>query len=183
VDDPEFAAFLSRPYLAALAAVLFGRAADFFSTWVATPRLVLEGNPIAKWMGWRLGILINLALCLILAHSPMVAVILTTMSLLVAARNFQGAWMMKSLGEEAYQDLTGSLLARTGTGPYLFTTYAQAVLTVLIGIALVAFSSEMIPFSIGLGVIAYSIAVAFYSTLGVGRRRRAVVVDEWGIHR
>ena len=28
---------------------------DFLSTWVATPNLVLEGNPIAKKLGWRWG--------------------------------------------------------------------------------------------------------------------------------
>ncbi len=36
---------------------------DFLSTWVATPNLVLEGNPIAKKLGWRWGIPLNLALC------------------------------------------------------------------------------------------------------------------------
>ena len=31
------------------------RGMDFLSTWVATPNLVLEGNPIAKKLGWKMG--------------------------------------------------------------------------------------------------------------------------------
>jgi hypothetical protein len=28
---------------------------DFPSTGIATPHLALEGNPIAKWLGWKWG--------------------------------------------------------------------------------------------------------------------------------
>ena len=43
--------------------LLLARGVDFCSTWVATPNLVLEGNPIAKKLGWRWGILLNFASC------------------------------------------------------------------------------------------------------------------------
>ena len=58
--------FGSRAYLRMLGLLLFGRGADFLSTWVATPNLVLEGNPLAKKLGWKLGAFVNLALCLVL---------------------------------------------------------------------------------------------------------------------
>ena len=47
--------FASRGYCLMLALLLFARGMDFLSTWVATPNLVLEGNPLAKKMGWKLG--------------------------------------------------------------------------------------------------------------------------------
>ena len=44
----EFIPFGSREYLALLVLLFWARGMDFFSTWVATPNLVLEGNPIAR---------------------------------------------------------------------------------------------------------------------------------------
>src|SRR4051794_5072013 len=100
----EFVAFASRDYLLMLAFLLMSRGMDMLSTWVATPNLVLEGNPIAKLLGWRWGLPVNVAFSLMLAFWPLPAVILSTTSLLVAARNFQSAWLMRSLGEEVYRD-------------------------------------------------------------------------------
>ena len=41
----QFVAFGSRDYYLLLGCVVFSRAMDFFSTWVATPNLLLEANP------------------------------------------------------------------------------------------------------------------------------------------
>ena len=46
MDDPV--SFGSRGYLLMLGLLVFGRGMDFLSTWIATPNLALEGNPIAK---------------------------------------------------------------------------------------------------------------------------------------
>jgi hypothetical protein len=78
---------------------LAGRTADMVSTYVATPNLALEGNPLARKLGWRWGILLNIVMALGAGCQPVLAVAVTTMSLLVAARNFQNAWVMRSLGE------------------------------------------------------------------------------------
>ncbi len=40
--------FGSPAYLLMLVLLVFARGMDFLSTWVATPNLVLEGNPITK---------------------------------------------------------------------------------------------------------------------------------------
>src|ERR1041385_2700243 len=101
---PEFVRFGSRPYLVFLAVLLFARSADIVSTRVATPNLVLEGNPVAKKLGWRWGILLNIAVCFAVAFWPLTAIAFTTMSALVGARNFQSAWLMRSMGEELYRD-------------------------------------------------------------------------------
>jgi hypothetical protein len=102
MDDPV--SFGSREYFLMLALLVFARGMDFLSTWIATPNLVLEGNPLAKKLGWRWGIAVNLAVCLGLAFWPLPAIVICTTSVLVAARNFQSAWLMRSLGEERYRD-------------------------------------------------------------------------------
>ena len=48
----EFVAFGSSHYFLFLALLAFGRGMDFLSTWIATPNLVLEGNPLARKLGW-----------------------------------------------------------------------------------------------------------------------------------
>ena len=76
---------------------------DFLSTWIATPNLVLEGNPLAKKLGWKWGVPLNVVICLALPLWPLSAIVVSTASVLVAARNFQSAWLMRSLGEEIYR--------------------------------------------------------------------------------
>jgi hypothetical protein len=162
--------FGSREYWVMLALLLFGRAMDFFSTWVATPHLVLEGNPIARRLGWKWGLPLNLVLCAGFATSPVIAVILTTTSVLVAARNFQNAWLMRAMGEHEYRFFISDQLYRSGRGTMLLCTYAQALLTAAVGAALVAFGGDdLVPVGIGLGIIGYGLAVAFFTTLSVWR--------------
>src|SRR5512137_305552 len=100
----DFVPFGSRTYALMFLLMLFSRGMDFLSTWVATPNMVLEGNPIAKKLGWRWGIIVNLALCVLFGFWPLPAMVISTTSLLVAARNFQSAWLMRSMGEQNYRD-------------------------------------------------------------------------------
>src|SRR5215471_19927536 len=96
--------FASRDYWLLLALLIFSRGMDILSTRVATPNLVLEGNPVAKLLGWRWGIVVNIAFCFGVAFSLVTGVAISTMSLLVAAKNFQSAWLMRSMGEVNYRN-------------------------------------------------------------------------------
>src|SRR5208337_5609062 len=96
----DFVPFASRNYGLMFVLLFASRGMDFLSTWVATPNLVLEGNPIAKRLGWKWGIVVNLGICLVLAFWPMPAIVISTTSVLVAARNFKSAWLMRSMGEQ-----------------------------------------------------------------------------------
>src|SRR5205085_1145790 len=70
----------SREYLAFLSLLLFSRSMDFLSTWIATPNLILEANPVARKLRWKWGIPVNLALCVIFARWPLTAIIISTTS-------------------------------------------------------------------------------------------------------
>src|SRR5689334_8935748 len=118
--------FASNEYFVFLGLLAVARGMDFFSTWVATPHLVLEGNPLARRLGWKWGTLLNVGLCFGFALNPMTAIILSTTSFLVAARNFHNAWLMRSMGEDQYRFLVSEQIHRTGKGLYLFCCYAQA---------------------------------------------------------
>ena len=167
--------FGSRTYLLTLLLLLVSRGMDFLSTWVATPNLVLEGNPIAKKLGWRWGIPINLAMCVVFAYWPAPAVVISTSSVLVAARNFQSAWLMRSLGEHLYRQWHVERVQETSVTLYLFCLFGQTVLTAAVGVAVIYFSDweqGQVLGAIGLGIVAYALAVMVFTLLGIWRLRR-----------
>ena len=85
----DFVPFGERAWWWLFGALATGRCADLFSTWVATPTLLLEANPIARWMGWRWAVPVNLGLAGAFAFFPLPAVIIATTSSLVASRNLR----------------------------------------------------------------------------------------------
>jgi len=170
----EFLPFPSRAYFLMLGLLVVARGMDILSTWVATPNLVLEGNPIAKTLGWRWGLPVNLGLCIALAFWPLPAIVLSTTSVLVAARNFQSAWLMRSLGEQVYRDWHVERIQETRITLYLFCLAGNTLLTAGVGVAVIYFSNLLlVPFAIGVGIVAYAAAVAVFTLLGIVRLRRA----------
>lgn len=166
----EFTVFGSPEYFLLLACVAFSRAMDFLSTWIATPNLKLEANPIARKLGWKLGIPINVILCFLFAFWPLPAVVISTTSLLVAARNFQSAWLMRTMGEVTYRLWMSERLMESPRLLFIGCVAAQALLFVLLGAGLMFFSGwRLIPFGIGMGMITYAFAVAVYTMLSVWR--------------
>lgn len=176
----ELVSFGSRGYFGLLSALLVARAADFLSTWIGTPNLVLEGNPIAKRIGWRLGIALNLVICLTVAVWPLPALVIITSSLLIAARNFQSAWLMRCLGEESYRCWIRARLQETNPGFYVFCLAGQSSLVAAVGLVLIWYSPcsiqthvwHMAPFGVGLGILTYAIAIFGYTMFSIWRLRR-----------
>jgi CBS domain containing-hemolysin-like protein len=111
---------------------------------------------------------------LIFAAWPLSALVIATTSALVAARNFQAAWLMRTLGEEQYREWYVQRLRETPLPLYLFCLLGQTLLVAAVGAALMLFSGGRLPaFAIGLGIVAYAIAVVFYTSLALWRIRRS----------
>jgi hypothetical protein len=168
----EFVPFGSPIYFAFLAALIFARSMDFLSTWVATPNLVLEANPIAKKMGWRIGLLFNACICVVFALWPLPTIVIITTSLMVAARNFQSAWLMRSFGEHEYRFWMSERLAQAPRPLFIFCLLGQTSLVGLVGAGLMCFSGwQLVPFGVGMGMVTYAFAILVYSSLSVWRAR------------
>jgi len=167
--------FASQAYFLFLSLLLFTRGADFLSTWIATPNLILEANPIARRLRWKWGIPLNVALCAGFAFWPLIAIIIGTTSALVAARNFQMAWLMRTSGEDNYRTWFVYRLEETPPSLFLFCLFAQTTLTAIVGGTLILFSrwDQWIPLGIGLGIVGYAIAVLLFTLLSLWRGRRA----------
>jgi len=170
----ELIPFGSPAYGLVLSFLLFARGMDFLSTWIASPTLKLEANPIARKLGWRASIGLNLVLCFLFALWPLPAVIIITSSLLVAARNFQSAWLMRLLGEDEYRCWIRQRLSEVGLGLYLFCLISQTILIGSVGGTLMYFSDwRLIPFGVGTGIITYAVAVLVFTLLSLTRLRRS----------
>lgn len=166
----EFVPFGSRIYWWLLASLVFGRAMDFLSTWIATPNLVLEANPLARKLGWRWGLILNVLLCCLFARWPLPAIVIATTSVLVASRNLQSAWLMRSMGEEGYRVWMRARILEAPGFLFFFCLAGQAILYAVAGAALLSFSHRhVVPLGIGAGLITYAMAVLVYTTLSVWR--------------
>jgi hypothetical protein len=85
---------------------------------------------------------------------------------------------MRSLGEQRYRDWHVERVQETNIALYLFCLFGQTILTAAVGGAVILATTghkqdEPVALAIGLGIIAYAVAVAFYTLLGVVRLRRA----------
>src|SRR5438445_4158130 len=136
----DFLIFGSQGYDLLLGVLLFARGMDLLSTRVAMPNLLLEGNPIAKVLGWRWGVPVNVGVAFVLAFWPLPAIVLGTTSVLVAARNFQSAWLMRSMGEEAYRDWHVARIQETAVTLFLLCLAGNTLLTAAVGVVVILFS-------------------------------------------
>lgn len=169
----EAVPFLSREYCLFLAVLLCARGLDFLSTWIATPHMVLEGNPVARRLGWKWGAAVNLALCFSFAIFPLPALIIATTSVLVAAHNFDGAWLMHTLGEENYRAWISQQHLRARPSLYVFCLLSKTALWGAVGGALLLFGNgRLVSTGIGFGMVGYAAAVLVYSAISVWRLRR-----------
>jgi hypothetical protein len=176
--------FGSRWYFLFLNLLVFARGMDLLSTRLATPHLALEANPLARKLGWKWGLVANGVICCLFAAWPLPAVVICTTSLMVAARNFQGVWLMRTLGEEAYQRWMAARVRETRPTLYLGCLFMQVGLVGAVGAALVLFTRhDWVPFAIGVGLIAYALAVLIFTLISVWRLRRGtsrIAVDILG---
>jgi hypothetical protein len=91
-------------------AVLVSRLGDIGTTYLATPRLVLEANPVARRFRWPFA-LATLSVCFLPYYSPPYAVMVLVASLLVSASNAARLWWIRVMGEERFYRLMLELAA------------------------------------------------------------------------
>src|SRR5437773_11506825 len=83
------------------ALIFISRLGDIGSTYLITPKLKLETNPIVRKLGWWFAIA-TLAVCLVPYYSTAMAIIVLVPSLMVSAANAGKIWVARAFGEGAY---------------------------------------------------------------------------------
>ena len=149
-----------------LLALLVGRALDLLSTRIATPRLENEGNPLSRRLGWRGGIVFSILISFGAAFVPLIAIILTTTSFLIAAENFRSAWLMRTMGEHNYRDWYLRRVSETPRALYFGCLLGKTLPFIFLGLVLAVFTGlNLVSLGIGVGIIGYGLAVLLYTWL------------------
>lgn len=84
--------------------VIIGRSLDILSTRYVTKELFLETNKLARKLGWKGMILIQLPLVLLGSLDLYFALFIFMWSLFLSANNLEGSWYVKEVGEEEYKE-------------------------------------------------------------------------------
>ncbi|KPJ56280.1 MAG: hypothetical protein AMS16_02685 [Planctomycetes bacterium DG_58] len=151
--------------------VLISRLGDVVSTRLATPKLKLEANPIAKKLGWWF-IAATLGLCVVPYFHRGAAVVVLTVSCLVSASNISKLWAIRALGEEGYHRHM-MRMARKAKPLHAMGGYVAASLFVaLLGATQILLSpgpSRDWGYWFGLGILTYAFAMLIYGPIAYRR--------------
>ena len=145
--------------------LFISRLGDIVSTYLATPNLVLETNPIIRKLRWPYAVF-TIFVCFIPYYDTGVALILLAPSLLVSSSNFSRLWFITTLGEKEYKKL---LLAVRRKGNYDNACYCMGmsgIFMFLLGFLLLMVSpKDSWPLYIGFGIEIYSLVILLYGFL------------------
>lgn len=146
--------------------LLFSRLGDVGSTYLVSPTLKLEANPLAKKLGWPFMVL-SLLVCLLPYYDAGLAIMALVPSLLVSSSNISKFWMVKALGETGYSMMVSSVAARSKKSHVLFSNLTAAFFIILAGFVLLLLcpDSEGPAFWFGTGIVLYGVITAFYGLL------------------
>jgi hypothetical protein len=138
--------------------ILAARFADIISTYLATPSLKLEANPLVRRLGWSLP-LTSVVACVIPYLSVGVGIVVLVVSLWASADNIARLWFIHALGEGAYHDMIQRALDRGSPRELLLTMYAKTICIMVMGSLLCvlayAFPEPPLSFWFGVGILSY----------------------------
>lgn len=154
--------------------LLFARIADLGTTWLVTPRLLLEGNPIVRRLRWPFGLLTLLVCLLPYYHTGLAFSALVTF-LLVSASNARGIWFVRAIGEERYLQLLREAAAGSSLGSALVGMLLPAGFFLLIGNLFLLVSQGWGDWAAwgALGLFLFAAVTSIYGSLSMHRLFRA----------
>jgi hypothetical protein len=158
--------------------VVFSRLADLGTTWLASPRLRLEANPVLRRLGWPFG-LASLLLGVVPYFHTGAALLVVMPSLLVSAANAGRIWTARALGEDESKALALRMARQSRFPVALASVLASAVLMALTGLVILVFHprSSAWGFWIGLGVVTYGLVIAIHGSISTRRLFREAAVS------
>jgi hypothetical protein len=151
---------------------IVSRSLDFLSTYIATPTMKMEANILAKRLGWKKMILLNIMLCIIASFSLPLTVIICTVSLLVSGHNMSRGLTTRGIGEEKTREIMDKALQNLSVGIILLFTLSYASVYVIIGIFIIMTALVTLVQWVGYGFILFGFAIALHSNIAVLCRKR-----------
>lgn len=155
-------------------ATLISRLGDIGTTFLVTPTLKVEANPVVRRFGWRYA-LATAAVALIPYYSIHGGVIILTVSFLIAASNASEAMLARFMGEEKYARLNRDAMQKMSIPGGLLLLCLPAFFYLMLGLImslLFPVSIENWGFDIAMGTVMCSVALLIFCPIRFFSERR-----------
>ena len=151
------------------ALLLLSRIGDVLSTYLATPKLKLEANPIVRRLRWPFAVA-TMLVSFIAYFDTTLAVMLLVPCLLICASNFGKLWMLRTMGEGAYLEMLIETARRGSMSRAVAGILVSASFTALAGVVLMILSSERTwGYPFGIGIVTFAIVQVYFGVLSYRR--------------
>jgi hypothetical protein len=154
--------------------LLLARLGDVGSTYLLSPTLKLEANPIVRRFRWPFAIATLLIAALPYYSMPAGVAILIT-SLLVCASNSSRLWLVRTMGEAEYHAVLIGVARRAPVAlSIVFCLLPPLFMAMIGGVILLFYPSRQQDWGywIGLGFLLYALVIGLYGSLAFLRYRR-----------
>jgi hypothetical protein len=154
--------------------LLLARIGDVGSTYLVSPQLKLEANPLVRRFRWPFAV-VSILIAAIPYYSLPIGIAALILSLLVCASNCSRLWLVRTMGETEYHSLVIDVARRAPLGLGIVYCLLSPLCMALIGGIIFLFYPDRHndwAYYFALGFFAYAFAVGLYGTLGFLRYRR-----------
>jgi len=149
-----------------------GRLLDIGSTYYASRSLALESNLLAKKLGWKGILVLNITLCFVFAIDYYISLMLLVVSALAAGNNLEKAWVPITVGEKEYSEIFKDWVKKAEAKRLFFSNFAGGSLFFSIGLLLIFLSIDFTAIVIGLAFTVYASAIIFHRSLAFYKIRK-----------
>ncbi|MCK4379759.1 MAG: hypothetical protein KAW51_01385 [Candidatus Lokiarchaeota archaeon] len=118
---------------------IIGRLLDILSTRYVTKELKLETNKIARRLGWRWMIILQIPIVILGSLDFYFSFFILWWSIFLFANNIEGSWYIKEAGEEEYQKEIKLRLEKSKKWKIMFSELSSLLKFTLVGIFIIVF--------------------------------------------
>jgi hypothetical protein len=155
-------------------ATLISRLGDIGTTYLVSPTLRVEANPVARRLGWKY-ILATAVIAFIPYRSIHGGVLVLTASFLIAASNASEAMLARSMGEESYAALNREAIQKMPLLLGLSLLCLPAIFLMMLGLMMLLLlpeSSNRWGFDMAEGTLAAAAAILIFYPIRFFSERR-----------
>lgn len=134
IRDVEWYQYLLNAFI-----VIIGRLLDILSTRYVSKELKLETNKLARRIGWKGVILMQIPIIILGSLDVYLAFFIFIWSLLLFANNIMGSWNIKQIGEEQYYEDLKSRLKETKSWQIILSETSYIFSFTITGILIIVF--------------------------------------------
>lgn len=118
---------------------IMGRSLDLFSTQYVSKELKLETNKLAKRIGWKGMILMQIPIVILGSLDFYFSFFIFWWSIFLFANNIEGSWYIKEAGEDKYHEELESRVKKSKTWKIIFSELSSLMRFTLAGIFILIF--------------------------------------------